>query len=101
MIYTQVAKKFGRPAVFLLKLIFRSEAIDYSELYLNLSCRKLIIYDPLDDNIDNISSLKTGLARRVMSLIGEPELTNCRLLLIQSCRIQMRTQGSTSMQGLP
>ena len=69
--------------------------MDYSQLYLDLKCRKVMIYDPLDDNIDNISSLKTGVARLVMSIIKDTENENCSKCPTQRRRPRSRTLGCT------
>lgn len=53
-----------------MKLVFHNERMDYSALYLSLSCRKLMIYDPYDEVVDNLSSLKTGVARLVLSILS-------------------------------
>lgn len=59
---TQLAKDYGRAFFSIMKLIFYTERRDYTALYLNTRCRKLIICDPYDEVIRNTASLKNGVA---------------------------------------
>lgn len=58
-----------------MKLIFRSDRKDYTDLYLKATCKKLMICDPYDEVIKNSSSLKNGVAQEIASKLG-PEQNN-------------------------
>lgn len=49
-----------------MKIIFRQQRKDYSNVYMNqVRCRKVIIFDPYDEIIKGIASLKNGIAGHV------------------------------------
>ena len=91
-----LANRFGRVFTCIMKLVFWRDRTDYSQLFYSLDCEKVIIYDPNDEVIDNLSSLKTGMARLVTNLLESESDQTSNLDFTQIQSTLMRHQECTS-----
>jgi hypothetical protein len=53
-----------------MKVIFNKDRKDYTEIYLKVGCKKMMICDPYDEVIKNASSLKNGVAQEIAAKLG-------------------------------